>query len=97
MKKHGKFIVLLLIMIISLTGCGNNGVTQTEGEATITMEEAGTLALEKVPGATDTNMRIKEDREDGRLVYEGSILYENKEYDFQIDAATGEFIEWEID
>lgn len=75
----------------------HTGSTPQEEQGAITIEEATALALEKVPGAGDTNIRIKEDRDDGRSVYEGTILYENKEYDFEIDAATGEFNEWDQD
>lgn len=73
------------------------GTTANGGNAAVTIEDASALALEKVQGATDADIRINEEMEDGRSVYEGTILYENKKYDFQIDATTGEFIEWEID
>lgn len=68
-----------------------------DGQTAVTIDEAKALALEKVPGADEASIRIKEDRDDDRSVYEGSILYENKEYEFEIDAATGQFNEWDAD
>ena len=48
-----------------------------------------------MPGAQERDIRIKTDREDGRDVYEGDILFGGREYDFEIDAETGAFLEWE--
>lgn len=53
------------------------------------------LVLEKVPGASEKDLRMKLEYEDGRLVYEGDILYEEYEYEFEADAETGELISWE--
>lgn len=69
----------------------NNG----SGDKEITKEEAKKIALAKVPGAK--NIEIKKDREDGRVVYEGEIHHKNIEYDFEIDAATGNVLSWEED
>lgn len=63
-------------------------------EGAISIEEATNLALAKVPGATSENIRIKLDWDDGKQFYEGDIYYDNKEYEFEMDAATGDFLEW---
>lgn len=57
-------------------------------------ENARKAALERVSGAVEENLKIKLDVEDGKYVYEGEIYYEEKEYEFKIDADTGDFIEW---
>ena len=61
-------------------------------DAAVSLEEATRIALDKVPGATEQDIRINLD--DGRQKYEGDIIYEQMEYDFEIDANTGEVIEW---
>lgn len=62
----------------------------------ITEEAAKKLALDRVPGATDGDIReFKTDREDGRVEYEGKIIYDGMEYEFEIDADSGAFIDWE--
>ena len=63
-------------------------------DAAVSLEEATKIALDKVPGATEQDIRINLDYDDGRQKYEGDIIYEQMEYDFEIDANTGEVIEW---
>lgn len=57
--------------------------------------EAQKTALEQVSGATQDDIRIKLDRDDGQWVYEGSIFYGDMEYEFEINANTGKIISWE--
>ncbi|MBE6113690.1 MAG: hypothetical protein E7191_01250 [Erysipelotrichaceae bacterium] len=64
----------------------------------ITEEQAKQKAIERVPGATVEHIREFEiDREDGRLEYEGTIYYDKMEYEFEIDAKTGEFRSWDVE
>ena len=72
------------------TGSNNNQTADTA----ISLEEAAAIALERVPGATDSDIRIELDSDDGVYKYEGDIIYEQKEYDFEIDANTGTILEW---
>ncbi len=70
--------------------------SENEPVAGITEEQAKTTALEKVPGATAENIReFKTDRENGRMEYEGKIVYNDREYEFEINAETGEIISWD--
>ncbi|AKB13826.1 Uncharacterized membrane protein YkoI [Methanosarcina thermophila] len=57
-------------------------------------EKARSIALARVPGATESNIRLHLDTEDGVAVYEGSIVYNNVEYEFEINASTGEIVKW---
>lgn len=76
-------------------GQGNTQNTQNgQSNTEITLEEAKQLALDRVPGATEQNMKIELDYDDGYYKYEGEIIYDQKEYDFEIDANTGTFLEW---
>lgn len=70
---------------------------QTQNSTRITEEEARRLALDRVPGATENDVRIHLEYDDGIQVYDGEITYNQKEYDFEINADTGEFIEWSED
>lgn len=45
-------------------------------------------------GATDQNIRIHMDNDDGRQIYEGDIIYNGMEYEFEIDAQSGDIIDW---
>ena len=58
--------------------------------------KAKSIALARVPGATESNIRkIKLDRDDGRMEYEVEIVYNAMEYDFEIDAYSGNIISWD--
>lgn len=72
---------------------GNTGSGSSSGAA-ISQDEAVRIALERVPGATAQDVRIELDRDDGRYKYEGEIIYNNTEYDFEIDANSGTILEW---
>ena len=63
-------------------------------DASVSLETAKSSALAKVPGAGESNIRINQDYDDGRLIYEGKIIYNTTEYEFEIDATTGTFLEW---
>lgn len=63
----------------------------------ISIAQAKQLALSRVKGANNNHIKIKEDYEDGRLVYEGKIRYSGYEYEFEIDAKSGIFLEWEME
>ena len=57
--------------------------------------DARAAALARVRGAAEQDISMHLEQDDGRLIYEGKIVYEQMEYDFEIDAGTGDFISWE--
>lgn len=73
------------------------GLPESGTGSEVTLEEAVALVLERVPGAASTDVRIEYERDDGREIYEGEVYYDRTEYDFEIDASTGTFIEWSVD
>ena len=73
----------------------NGGGQNTDNSgAAVSREDAIATALAKVPGATENDIRIELERDDGRMTYEGNIIYEQMEYEFEIDADTGEILSW---
>ena len=66
------------------------------GTANVAVSEADAraAALERVSGATDSDIRMELDYDDGQYIYEGDIIYNGKEYEFEIDANTGNFLKW---
>ena len=73
-----------------------SGNTQTTG--TLAEADAKALALAQVAGATADNIyKWKKDYDDGRWIYEGKIVYNGWEYEFEMDASTGAFLEWDIE
>lgn len=66
------------------------------GGSAVTEEQAKALALAKVPGATASDIReFKTDQDHDRTEYEGRIVYNGTEYEFEINSATGDFLKWE--
>lgn len=56
------------------------------------------IVLAKVPGAVESSIyELEKEYDDGRLEYEGSLYHDGYEYEFEIDGATGEILQWEID
>ena len=63
--------------------------------AQISYEKAKEIAIAKVGGGTVKEIDL--DRENGRLVYEVEVKYNEQEYEIDIDAATGEIVKYKID
>ncbi len=64
----------------------------------ISEQRAKEIALAQVPGATAANIReFKLDRDDGKVEYEGEIVYGGYEYEFEIDAYSGAIRDWDAE
>ncbi|MBM6947622.1 PepSY domain-containing protein [Mordavella massiliensis] len=83
---------------------GNTGNTQpqtnggagtgTAANVAVSEADARKAALDRVPGATDADIRMELEFDDGYYIYEGDIIYEQREYEFEIDAQSGSFLKW---
>lgn len=71
----------------------NNNASQVPTLA-VSEADAKKAALERVPGAVEQDIRMELEYDDGRYVYEGDIYYQQKEYEFEIDANNGNFLKW---
>ena len=72
-------------------------VTPQQESATKTEAEVRSIALAKVPGAKASDCSLWLDSDDGRLIYEGKIIYNQMEYEFEIDAYSGTILEWDAE
>lgn len=69
---------------------------QSGSGGSLTADGAKALALSRVDGASEENVwEFKSDTDDGCSVYEGTIVYGGWVYEFEIDADTGEFLDWD--
>ena len=64
-------------------------------QTAVSEEEVKNMVMERVPQAVEENIRMHLDYDDGRTIYEGSVICNGVEYDFEIDADSGEILEWE--
>ena len=73
-------------------------VSSTEAAgAAISEDEARATVVARVSGASASDVRLYLERDDGRMVYEGELIYNGTEYEFQIDATTGDVLDWEYE
>ena len=82
------------------TATNTTGTTQTNqggtSGSTISSERAKEIALAEVPGGT-TVVKCQLDWDDGRQVYELELRNGRTEYDFEIDAQTGDIVSRDVD
>ena len=65
---------------------------------TISADDAKAIALAQVPGASASDIwEFETDRDDGRIQYEGKIVYGGMEYEFEIDGYSGTIRNWEVE
>ena len=103
MKKKILSIALLSIMVLGVS-VATNAKSKNKynrniaSNSYIGVNRAMNIALKKVPGANSSHMKkIHLDRENGRMVYEGEIYYNGQEYEFDIDAVTGDIVKWKVE
>lgn len=73
-------------------------VVGTGNSATVSEATAKQTALARVSGAAASDIyEWKLDYDDGRPEYEGKIIYGGTEYEFTIDAASGNITEWDAE
>lgn len=63
----------------------------------ISEAEAKQIILGRLPEATEQNIYIRLDTDDGIQEYEGEVVVNNTKYEFEINAQTGELTNWEQD
>lgn len=70
---------------------------QASQNTQLSIDEAKQLVLSRIEGATDRDIQIELEHDDGYYKYEGEVHYNHIEYEFEINADTGEFLEWSED
>lgn len=61
----------------------------------VSESEARSIVASRVSGASASDVRLVLERDDGRMVYEGKLVYGEREYEFTIDANSGDVLDWE--
>ncbi|MGN1029518.1 MAG: bacterial Ig-like domain-containing protein, partial [Bacilli bacterium] len=99
-----KKVVLATIIIsvsMSLVGCKNSKTLNNGNETNkkVTIEQAKEMALKHANLTSDkvSFIRTETDIDNGVEKYDIEFYYENKEYDYEINAANGEIIEYDYD
>ena len=89
-----KTTVVFLLVALLLTGCVS-AAGQASDNATITAQQAKTIALEQAGLTAEqvTGLRAELDRDDGRLEWDVDFHSGGYEYDYTIHAKTGEILD----
>ncbi len=75
-----------------------SAASDAASKQTLTAEEAKALVLAQVPGAAVGDMQeFEADYDDGRIEYEGKIVYDGMKYEFEIDGYSGAIRSWEAE
>ena len=89
----------LLVPSMAVNASAHQAVPQLQQASYIGEAKAKELALNHA-GADASKVSwifVKQDYDHGRVEYDVEFLIGNKEYDYEIDAATGDFIQWSVD
>lgn len=68
--------------------------TSSAETSQISRDEAVKIVLAKVSGATEQNLEMELEKDDGYWKYDGEIKYNGREYEFELSAETGKILEW---
>lgn len=72
-----------------------NAQSVTDGSGTTISEtDAKKKVLDRVQGAKEDNIRMHLEVDDGIQKYEGTLIVGETKYEFEMNAKSGEFIEW---
>lgn len=103
MKKRIGMILVLALLLPVLAGCQRVGAmlngSQNGQTVTLTKEEALEIALKDAGLTKDEirNPKIELDREINRTHYDVDFEKDNRDYDYEIDAQTGNILHREIE
>ena len=67
------------------------------GGSPVTEEEAMKIVSVKAEGASADGIRIWEESNDGRTIYEGEFYHNGIKYEFELDGQTGRIFDWNAD
>lgn len=91
-------IASVVLFSLLLTVMLNTGLARAAG-ADIGREKAVAIAYEHagVNTADVSSLKVERDRDDGRIVYEIDFRTADTKYEYEIDGASGEILEYEFD
>lgn len=92
--KQKLFICTLIISCFLLCACSKN----TQNPTILSEVAAQNIAIQEIPGAATSDIKVfRLENDNGIYIYEGTIIYEEQKYEFEIDATDGTILEWNME
>ena len=91
--------VILFMMLLTITGCHksydqSHNSSNTTTADTLSQDEVLQIVMKQVSGLEKGNIYVEKEIDDGNLEYEGTAIYNQIEYEFEIDGNTGKLFKW---
>lgn len=85
-------------VVVDQSGSSSSNSSNSGSSSEISLEEAKSIALSQVSGASNGNItKAEKDYDDGRAEYEIEIEYNGYEYEFEISASSGNILSKDVD
>ena len=108
--KKNLVVLLMVALVVFLSACQQKApaqtdnsqnaqqTEQTQNDGLITEQAAKQIVLDKLPGSTEADFyAFNKELDDGIWKYEGKITNNGTIFEFEINAADGTILEWDID
>lgn len=82
--------------ILAMDADAENYAPQTSSTV-VSEDTVKKTVLAKVPGASESDLKMRLETDDGRQQYEGTIIYDEMKYEFEVDAYSGAIREWDAE
>lgn len=95
-KIRTPILALASVVIVVIAGASVYAVSEGSGSSGggISVDEAKRIALEKVAGASESDIvKVVKDIDDGREEYDVEIVYDGFEYDIELSAEDGRLLD----
>lgn len=107
MKKIIRSFAILFMMLLTITGChksydrshyssnlNDNTNTHNTSRNTLSQDDVFQIVMKQVSGLEKGNIYVEQEIDDGNLEYEGTAIYNQIEYEFEVDGNTGKLFKW---
>lgn len=92
--EKGRMLAVLIVLLLLASGCSRIGTS----DSVLSPDQAKKLVLERVEGASLADFwEFDREKEKGGTVYEGTLIFNSMEYEFEIDGNSGAFRQWKVE
>ena len=79
------------------SGSASKSAGREDGAISLADAKAVALKMASLQDSQVTWGRVHKEYDDGRQIYKGEFYFQDMEYEFEVDALTGELVDWEVE